>query len=215
MAPEPRRRTALLVAAIGAGALIALCLLLLRATDKAAGDEGPQGGGPPALLAHFSVLGEATPERLEALSPGARALLAGPGSPVEALGEAHYGEADALVAVANGSLCAIDESSGGGGLCGGPEEALEGQLISAGFCLPGLPEGQARLFGLMPDGVSTVRIEGAGHSEEVPVIDNVYIAEVPAESTVISAVGGSEGEGIEVELPLAEAAAASGTCAQR
>jgi hypothetical protein len=211
MSAQPHRRRALSVALIGAGVTLALGLLLFKGTDPASGDEG----GLPPVASHFSVLGEATEEQVEAQSPAARALLSAEGSslPVEALGEANYEGDHVLVAVAGGKVCAIDESSeGGGAFCGEPEEAEGGQLVTAGFCLPGLAEGQSRLVGLMPDGVTSVTIASAGEEEEVPVIDNAYVTEVPAEGTTISGVGLEEAR-LGIELPLEEGAEATGACA--
>jgi hypothetical protein len=207
MSPRRRRRAPLAVAAIGLLMLVALCALLTQGAGTAEGSEG----GWQEVAAHFSVLGEATAEEVEGLSPGASALLAGAGTP-EALGETSYGEDPILVAVAGGSVCAIDEApSNGGAFCGAPGEALEGRLVSAGFCRPGLDEGEARLFGLMPDGVEAVTIEGTELEEEVPVLDNAYVADVPAESVTISAENAAQ---LGATLPLEEGAEASGSCVQ-
>lgn len=207
-------RRARIVAAVGLFSVGVLFVLLFHgASGQAAGD----GGGPPPIAEQFSVLGEPSQAQLDSLSPAARAMLSGPGvdgGRVEALGEADYAGLPALVVVVGGAVCALDEApAGGGGLCGTPDEAVSGQLVTAGFCLPGLPAGRARVFGLMPDGVESVAFEGgSGFRRTVSVSDNVYVADLPAVSITIR--GENQDGQLGTELPLEEGARASGTCAQ-
>lgn len=193
--------------------LAALIVLVALGGQPASGEEGD---GWQSIAEHFSVLEEATPEQVEGLSPAAQALLTGsslPSGPIEALGATTTSaEHPALVAVVGEEICALDESTeGGGASCGTQEEAEAGQLVTAGLCLEGLEEGEALIFGLMPDDVASVTVhsEGAGN-QVVYVSDNVYEAVTPAVATTITAT--AESGGLEVVLPLEEAAELTEPC---
>lgn len=193
--------------------LTGLIALVLLGGQSAAGDED---GKWQAFAERFGVLEEATPEQVEGLSAAAQATLAGPSSPtspIEAMGTTTTsGSHPALVAVVGDVICALDESAeGGGASCGTQEEAKSGQLVVAGLCLPGLEEGDARVFGLMPDGVASVTVHSDGAENLVAyVTDNVYEAVVPAVSTTITA--SAESGQLDVEMPLDEAAEATDPC---
>lgn len=210
---QPGRRAAVILAFLGGLAALVLCLLLLHGTETASGDAEESGSWAQEIESQFSILETATPESYEGLSRDGKALLASQG-PLEALGEARYEGNRLLVTLAGGNLCAIDESAdGGGGFCGGAEEALAGQLVTAGFCGGSLPTGEARLFGVMPDGVQEVSIASVETEESVEIVQNTYVATVPAEDTSLSAAD-AKGNRLGTQLPLAGAAAANGQCAQ-
>jgi len=196
----------------GVVAMLAVATVSIIALVGGASASGtnPPSEGVPAVKEQFSVLKDATPERVQAVATPIRHILESQGS-IEAIGST----SGVVLADVSGGLCAFKESlSQGGGVCGNPSEAFDGQLLSVGFCGAGTPEGTAQLFGVMPDGVSSVALDGTGNrSQNVQVIGNVYEVQVAAVNTTLSATG-PNGGAIEIQLPLAQLAQANSPCAQ-
>jgi len=100
-------------------------------------------------------------------------------------------------------LSTINIGEGGAG-CGSAEEAVLGKIVLASVCEPGVPDGDIRLVGLAPNGVTAVGFDSAANGtvdKTVEVDSNVYEAVVEPTETVILGVRGQGGP-VKVTLPL-------------
>jgi hypothetical protein len=202
----------------GVAAVLLASVVALSATlapgSSAQGDSSPSAAVPSGLSAGFSALQRATPERVEALSAKSQQLLHSIGNGnIEAIAVIPEERSSSIIAAVGGSVCALQP--GNGGACGSPEEALGGQLLSVSFCDAGVPEGSARVFGLMPDLVADVHVEtgeDANSSSAISVDNNLYEAVLPAAPTTLTATGPNGGK-IQIQLPLGQLAAANSPCA--
>jgi hypothetical protein len=203
----------------GAAMLIALLGAVLLNGSAASGEESLAARETASLMEHFSVLQKTAPEQTTALSPEASQMLAsmnGGNGEVDATGTTTTSNSNqAVISLSEGTVCAFEESGGnGGGACGSPEEAIDGKLVSIGFCKPGVPDGSVLVFGVVPDAVNQVTIKGTDQSPNqiAQVVGNVYEANVPEVDATITA-SGENGDPIEVHLPIGQLAKANGTCA--
>lgn len=106
------------------------------------------------------------------------------------------------VTPASGQVCLSDVLQNS---CGSTSNASAGYLVELEICAPGLANGQSRIFGLVPDGVTSVAVQGAG-STRASVTDNVYDAEI---SGAPSGVSFTNAAGVEQQIPLS---APGGAC---
>ncbi len=88
---------------------------------------------------------------------------------------------DAVVtAIGNGHricyLAEADDAEGGGGGCSSFQDGLELKLMVESPCTPGQPDNEVRISGLVPNGVSSLRVTHRGESgeESVPVTRNAF-----------------------------------------
>ena len=82
----------------------------------------------------------------------------------------------------NGLMCLDDGAAAS--TCNTPSAALSGYLTGATLCGPGLPPGKIHYYGLVPDGVRTVRLLGVdGAAGSVPVTRNGFAAELAVSPT--------------------------------
>jgi hypothetical protein len=112
-----------------------------------------------------------------------------------------------VAAEVGGRVCVLSEGLEVG-VCAGRGLAESGKAFSAApaGC------GSYHVVGVMPDGVTSLDATTADGRDagSIPVQGNVYEATLPAEDTILS----SASAGIEVELPLADYAAADSSCAK-
>lgn len=77
-----------------------------------------------------------------------------------------------------GAVCLYDQAAGGG--CVSDADANAGRLLGADLCAPNLRSGDVRVYGLVPDGVTSVHVNLAdGTHADAPVIDNVFAETMP------------------------------------
>ena len=144
----------------------------------------------------FGVLqvaeGEFTPEM--------EAVVASSGSDATAENIGAWGQAETVpgtevtVFEYEDDVCLVDETRGTK-MCGNTSRAQRGELF---FAEPVACD-RVRVVGLVPDGTGKVMLEQEGRAgATVPVVSNLYEAELPAVDTVLS----DGTEETQVELPL-------------
>jgi hypothetical protein len=126
------------------------------------------------------------------------------------LGEVRRPKGTIYVAGNGRWVCASEArvgESGGGSSCTSPAAARGLGLLDISACGKGLPR-HFRITALVPDGVDAFEIEKAGGKigRTVPVIENTLAFTIGRENLVMRATGGPAAEGLERNLPLAEAA---------
>jgi hypothetical protein len=169
---------------------------------------------------HFSLLSQHV--AVKKLPPELRFMVEGPpgakgfGSPLRGPGPVWFGQVErpgaTFAAVAKGHwICQYelpkDELRGGGGsTCATPAAAREFGLLDVGSCGKGPPR-QFRVHALLPDGVSRVEIvkEDGKVGRALPVIENTIAFTIGRENVVVRGGGGVAAEGLERNLPLADA----------
>lgn len=82
----------------------------------------------------------------------------------------------------NGEVCIADEHTV---TCGTPENAQAGQLVAI-ECGPWLQQGEVKLFGAIPDGVTSMQVTSAQGVNEAPVTNNVYSITATSQPTQVS-----------------------------
>lgn len=111
------------------------------------------------------------------------------------------GELVTVAAIAEEMCVALHDMA----TCGPPQEALAGRLVAVEVCSPEYPDTH-RVLGMVPDGVTSVTINGReGSSTRIPVADNTYAARI----SVLPASFTWEGPGIKEEHPSPVRAGAS------
>ena len=101
-------------------------------------------------------------------------------------------------------ICMV-ESPRGPKLCGATSLAERGEL----FLASPVSCDEVRVTGLVPDGIDEVELEQEGRAaQRVPVVSNIYEAELPTVETTVSA----EGQSGVVRLPLGPYAGESPGC---
>lgn len=193
--------TALLAAAVG---------ILVLAHTRPPDSKSNRPGSP---VPGFSILNPVTPRAVEKLPAPTRLALGGPtGQAIAGIGTTTAGAERISVASGLNSICVTNTSENApGGSCGTVSDARASGLITAGFCSPGSPDGEAAILGLVPDSVRAVDIDsGADGSIDATarVSENVFTAEVPATPTTIIAVGSS----IRETMPLDRFVEANSPC---
>lgn len=197
--------------------LVAVALLAAVVVSQASDQTAPPAGDPAGVTAYFSAVKPAAAGQVQALPEEVQQILEtiGRGKSVDALGvtTSAAGE-ETVLADLTGTFCAFESSAArSGGTCGSREEAVGGELLSISFCQPGLPEGSAAVFGVMPDGIATVSIEtAAGKSQEVDVTGNTYETQIATGEDVTIHAGNDRGRQIAIPVPLTHLAEANGNC---
>jgi hypothetical protein len=107
-------------------------------------------------------------------------------------------------------VCAGETRPGegiGGTSCTTPAAAREFALVDIGACSKGPPR-HFRVYGLVPDGVTALRIRkfGGAGGRTVPVIDNTFAFTIGREDFVLKATGDAAAEELERTFPLARTA---------
>lgn len=128
------------------------------------------------------------------------------GSSLSSLTTVERGDGTTVVAaLGKEMICAFDEGSELG-------TCAAAGLAEAGGAFTAAPEGcnAYRVFGVMPDGVTSLTAKTAGSDavREIAVSSNVYEATLSAEETVLT----SENPSVEVALPLGEYAGMNSAC---
>lgn len=213
---------------ISLGALLLVVLLgaaLLATLGSQQGSAAPTSGtaeGSADSAQGFSVVKPATEKSLASLPPRAQLGISEfSKSSSEAVSQVGTVQLDSTsevtVAVLESSMCVLGGRDGlASGTCLPVKKAIEGEGVSAGFCEPGLSEGDARLLGVVPDGIESVSVTPSGEqgkAETADVTSNVYEIDVPAVDSVVS--GGDGSDSFEVRVPLATYAKGSGACEPR
>lgn len=94
-------------------------------------------------------------------------------------------------------LCLLTESGTGG--CNPAADAIEGRLFTFEQGDP-VPEGKTRVFGALPDGVRSVRLDLVdGQVVEAPVDRNVWMVVTDSEPAHVSWVDGGEVKGFDTQ----------------
>jgi hypothetical protein len=114
------------------------------------------------------------------------------------------GDAIHLVPTADGA-CVV--TTRGGFACGPADYALQGGLVLAEACVPGLAIGALRLVGASPDDARSVTVVNADGSErEIAVEDNAWVADFdrtdPARLPVEIRQAGGAGTPLSVPAPV-------------
>ncbi len=109
--------------------------------------------------------------------------------------------ATVVAALGEEEICAFDETSEVG-------TCANAGLAEAGRAFSAAPAGCGayHVIGVMPDGVSSLAVNGSG--KNIPVTSNVYEATLSAEETVLT----SQNPSVEVVLPLATYASMNPAC---
>ena len=171
-------------------------------------------GEPGSGVDHFGSLQPATSAAVEALPETVAHALAGlrehasvnPAQAnfatnpvrgtVSALDTTSFGVGSQVgVAEANGELCVFASGPDYQGAAVGDCSSL-GQAEAGGayVTVPGMTEGATRIIGLAPDGVTSIAIdsnEDGSVDQKVPVVDNLYQADVEPVVTTISGLNES------------------------
>ena len=119
--------------------------------------------------------------------------------------------ADAYYVIPGSQLCLyrVAETGERSGTCVDPADPTSLLLRESG--LDDLAEGQMRVIGVALDGITSVRIQAeGGEMQEVPVHDNVFVAELEGDAAQPLALLSYEGSIVDEE-PLAPEAAACST----
>lgn len=169
----------------------------------------------PNLSDHFSVL-ESTMSSVE-LPPLLRLAWSDNVSSTPStvtVGETRTQSGRSVTLVANDdAVCVTDQTVGlgGGAACARPEDALSGQLFLVTVCEPGLPDGQVRVIGVLPDGASKLQISSTAKERLIGIRSNVFEATIPAiDSRLDTEIASRD---LSVNLPLEAMALAPGeTC---
>jgi hypothetical protein len=145
--------------------------------------EVPPGPGPtppasldPTLISHFAVFRRPA----DAVAPNSAAIarpeaLQQLGVNLELARQVPGGRGPITVAPAAGAICVSSVTSSA---CPSIEEALAGRGTAVELCSPSVPAGTVRLYGLLPDGASSVQvILRSGARLAVSLTDGVYVAE--------------------------------------
>lgn len=155
----------------------------------------------PALSAAFAVLRE--PRDARDVIPASLARdLAGTGANGSLSRRVQIAGSDGLVIPSGAGLCVVTESRYA---CTTTEKAVAGALIGTDVCLREAT-GRMRVFGLVPDGIKSVRLDLAdGTVQELPVIANVYGLVLPREPLPLrlrwTSAAESRGEALQVPVP--------------
>jgi len=95
----------------------------------------------------------------------------------------------------------------GGSSCTTPAAAREFGILDISSCGKGPPR-HFRVIGLVPDGITTMRVVklGGAAGRTVPVIENAFAFTIGREDIVLHGSGSAATEALERTLPLAQAA---------
>jgi hypothetical protein len=177
------------------------------ATQSQAPERGqpPVAGVEPDQAAAFSVLRRGRSSSDELPSAAAAAIARGPqgdlgANPGLARRAGTSTAAELYVVPARGSLCLV--TGDGAMACNRSQAARDGYVLSLRETGPGV----IGLAGMVPDGVGSVRVMGAGNDVEVATEANTWALNVGFEPT---AVRWSDGGG-ETEVPVHVPPAAGG-----
>lgn len=142
--------------------------------------------------------------RLPAAVAGSPGLSAFGGNPrLTRAAKASSGES-LYVTPGAGALCLGD---GTVNTCGAADAAVAGYLVAVRFCASGALPGQARLIGLVPDGIRSVDVVSALTVQEIAVRDNVYAATAMAPVRVAFTDAGGRRHEIPLTAPPGTACA--------
>jgi hypothetical protein len=93
--------------------------------------------------------------------------------------------------------------------CPPAETIAAGDLLAVTLCAPDLDAGRLRVFGLVPDGVQQVTVDGPdAEAAIVEVVDNVYVADVADTARRVSWTDGTVAHQNDLPLPPGAAHAA-------
>jgi hypothetical protein len=85
----------------------------------------------------------------------------------------------------NNKVCVLDEY--GAGSCNYADVVAKGGLFVTQDHVPGQPDDQTRVFGVVPDGIARVSVTGPGNAAQtVPVSNNVFEGSVAAAADKVS-----------------------------
>jgi hypothetical protein len=193
------QRTKIIIGLAVLGLVTALtAVLLLRADNGTAGSTNE-------VNASFAVLEPASESAKAGLSDQSKTWLAETDrgglagvaeEPLVAVGSTQTAVGSVVIAQFGQYLCAYSDELGMSN-CGSMALINEGKLLTY---QPSCPT--TTVFGILPDGFEEVEATAAGKdSRSIPVVGNVYSAEIPTADTVLSAKG-AKGDSFELALPL-------------
>lgn len=197
-AEHPRRRRAMprsrITAAVAACVAMLIAGAAVAATTLAPSSTPPEPGAPRAIapdasiMAAFGILrraptaGDAIPRRSLISFSGASGA-----NPALARRASGFTGSQGWVVPGRKQVCIVAESLSahlGGGACTSDGDAIAGELLieamSAGA------DGKELVAGLVPDGISEVRIEASDGDSTAPVHENMYIAEIAGSLSAVT-----------------------------
>lgn len=196
-----RNKVLIVSAATLAGVVCVSALLLAAGETEAIETSSPVES--LSVLSSVDSTAEVVPEKAAPWLSSIQNPMLG-GGEVREVGVARLpGGDEVVVAAAGESICSLDVRTGGSN-CGQADRVASGSIFTA---TPNGCEGYT-VMGLMPDGVSNLTVDSEGRADgmSIPVVSNVYKADLPPVDATLAS------DGVKVHVPLAWYAADRGPC---